>query len=215
MLETYIIRVCFAALIGGLIGLEREYRDKSAGFRTMILIAVGSAIFTIFSITIGTKYGTPDRIASSIVTGVGFLGAGVILREGIRVRGLTTAASIWLVAALGMGMGNGEIAFTGTVGVAMLLILFFLPPFERMVDAWHDFINFKITIKNTDKAEEKLLKIFETAKVRVVHINRIRANQKERTLYVQVKTTRAKHAIVDKMLVNEKSIVSFTLVGAE
>ena len=215
MLETYFIRIVFAALVGGLIGLEREYRDKSAGFRTMILIAVGSALFTIFSEVIGTKHGTPDRIAASVVTGVGFLGAGVILKDGIKIRGLTTAASIWLVASLGMGMGEGEIVFSGTIGLAILLILFFLPPFERLIDAWHDFANFKVIIRNTDKAEEKVMNIFKDAKVKVVHVSRAKTPKKERVLYLQIKTTRARHGVVDRALANDKSIIAFGIVGAE
>src|SRR5688572_3924863 len=92
-------------LVGGLIGVEREYRSKSAGFRTMILICLGSFLFTTFSIHISG--GTDDRIASNIVTGIGFLGAGVIFQSENRINGLTTAAAIWATAALGMGIADG------------------------------------------------------------------------------------------------------------
>ncbi|HQN43268.1 MAG TPA: MgtC/SapB family protein, partial [Anaerolineaceae bacterium] len=90
-----LLKIVLAVLVGGLIGIEREYRDKAAGFRTLIFICVGAALFTILSVRLaGDK--DPTRIAASIVTGVGFLGAGVILRDGGRVIGLTTAAAIWL-----------------------------------------------------------------------------------------------------------------------
>lgn len=97
---TLLFKLALAVLIGGLIGAEREYRSKFAGFRTMILISLGSFLFSTFSIYLA---GT-DRIASNIVTGIGFLGAGVIFKSDNRINGITTAATIWAVAALGMGV---------------------------------------------------------------------------------------------------------------
>ena len=107
-----IIRLLFAVFIGGLIGIERELHYKAAGFRTMMLICVGAALFTMFSIRIGGP-SDPARIAAQIVTGVGFIGAGVILHEKGEVRGITTAASIWAAAALGIGIGAGYLLFAG------------------------------------------------------------------------------------------------------
>lgn len=95
------IQLLLAIFIGGLIGAEREYRDKAAGFRTIMLICVGATIFTNFSVKLGGDM-EPTRIAASIVTGVGFLGAGAILRGSRHVTGLTTASTIWLAAALGV-----------------------------------------------------------------------------------------------------------------
>jgi putative Mg2+ transporter-C (MgtC) family protein len=128
-------RLLLAALIGGLIGFERELRQKSAGLRTNILIAVGSATFTVMSLELpaGTA-ADPGRIAAQIVTGIGFLGAGAIMRTDSGVQGLTTAAMIWVNAALGMAAGAGDyqVALIGT-GITML-VLFVMPPFERAVD---------------------------------------------------------------------------------
>src|SRR5258706_743063 len=90
-----ILRLLLAAGLGAAIGLEREYRRKPAGLRTNILISVGAALFTIVSLVIGHGSGVPDRIAAQIVTGVGFLGGGAILRRGTNVTGLTTAATRW------------------------------------------------------------------------------------------------------------------------
>ena len=98
------IRLGVALLIGGLIGAEREYHSKAAGFRTMIMICVGSALFTMASERIG---GSGDRIAANIVNGIGFLGAGLIYKEENRVKGLTSAATVWAVSALGMSIGVG------------------------------------------------------------------------------------------------------------
>ena len=104
-IETIILKISMAFLLGGIIGIDREYMNKSAGLRTLILICIGSCMFTIFSVLIANT--TPDRIASNIVTGIGFLGAGVIFKEDNRVKGLTTAACIWATAAIGMGIGGG------------------------------------------------------------------------------------------------------------
>lgn len=107
-IDILIERLLLVILVGGLIGAEREWRSKSAGFRTMILICLGSFLFTTFSILIGNS--TNDRIASNIVTGIGFLGAGVIFKSDNRINGITTAATIWATAALGMGIADGAYA---------------------------------------------------------------------------------------------------------
>src|SRR5574338_1298647 len=121
-LTENLIKIGIAVLIGGLIGAEREFRDKAAGFRTMILITVGSALFTIFSMSMDPGF-TRTRIAANIVTGIGFLGAGAIIREHGRIGGLTTAATIWLSAALGMGIGAGKLMLVLLATLAVIVIL--------------------------------------------------------------------------------------------
>ena len=111
-----LIKLAAAVLVGGLIGAEREFRDKAAGFRTIIFIALGSTLFTVFSSLLAGQENDPARIAANIVTGIGFLGAGAIMRDGGRVAGLTTAATIWLTAALGMGIGSGRILLASLGG---------------------------------------------------------------------------------------------------
>jgi putative Mg2+ transporter-C (MgtC) family protein len=111
-----LLRVVVAAALGGVVGLERELRDRDAGFRTHMLVAIGSALFTIVSAYAFRDFlvgggsvvrADPTRIAAQIVTGIGFLGAGAIIRQGLSVRGLTTAATLWVVAAIGMAAGAG------------------------------------------------------------------------------------------------------------
>jgi putative Mg2+ transporter-C (MgtC) family protein len=110
-----LLRLAVAALLGGAIGLERELDEKAAGLRTHMLVAAGSALFTLvgaYGFSSFLQHGKvvsydPSRIAAQIVTGIGFLGAGVIFRQGFTIRGLTTAASLWLVAAIGMAAGAG------------------------------------------------------------------------------------------------------------
>ena len=128
------LRLALAAALGGAIGLEREYRHKPAGLRTNMLISLGSALFSILSVELGAGAGSPDRIAAQVVTGIGFLGAGAILRSGENVHGLTTAATIWVNAAIGMAAGLGSYT-VATVGAAItLVVLAVLPAMEQFVE---------------------------------------------------------------------------------
>ena len=102
------VAMVISIICGGVIGFEREYKNKSAGFRTIILISLGSTIFTIVS---QHGAGTDDRISANIITGIGFIGAGVIFKDKISIRGLTTAAVIWTSAAIGMTAGIGYHSF--------------------------------------------------------------------------------------------------------
>ncbi|OGC38155.1 hypothetical protein A2155_02700 [candidate division WWE3 bacterium RBG_16_52_45] len=123
-----ILRLGGALLIGFLIGLEREISKKPAGLRTHMLISLASALFTMlsFSSAFGDGVADPTRIASQILTGMGFVGAGVIISAGGHVKGVTTAASLWITAAMGMAMGLGEyvLAFV-TIGLTLLTLLLF------------------------------------------------------------------------------------------
>jgi putative Mg2+ transporter-C (MgtC) family protein len=128
-------RLLLAAALGGALGLERELRQKSAGLRTNILIAVGSALFTIMSFDLAATTGTdPTRIAAQIVTGIGFFGAGAIMRTGSGVHGMTTAATIWVNAAVSVAVGGGHYrAALIAVGVTILTLLA-LHPLEVAID---------------------------------------------------------------------------------
>jgi putative Mg2+ transporter-C (MgtC) family protein len=139
-----VLRLLLAAALAGAIGLEREVRDQPAGFRTHILVSLGACLFAVIS-----AYGwvpfveenpnvrvtvDPTRIAAQIVTGIGFLGAGAILRSGMSVRGLTTAASLWVVAAIGAGVGLGAyLVASATALVALLTLLLLRPLRTRLV----------------------------------------------------------------------------------
>lgn len=128
------LRLLLAAGLGAAIGIERELRRKPAGLRTNILIALGSALFTTMSIQLGSAVHTPDRVASNIVTGIGFLGAGAILRSGRSVHGMTTAATIWVNAAIGVAAGAGEHLMATVATVITLVVLAVLAPLEDYFD---------------------------------------------------------------------------------
>jgi putative Mg2+ transporter-C (MgtC) family protein len=130
--EEALLRLALAALMGGVIGIERELREREAGLRTHMLVSVGSALFTIVSaygfrgfLTSGETVirADPTRIAAQIVTGIGFLGAGAIIRQGLSVRGLTTAATLWVVAAIGLASGAGYYSAAAITTVVVLVSL--------------------------------------------------------------------------------------------
>jgi putative Mg2+ transporter-C (MgtC) family protein len=127
-----LLRIGLAAVLGGAIGLERELREREAGLRTHMLVSVGAALFTLVSAYAWTDWRfssesgvvfDPTRIAAQVVTGVGFLGAGAIIRQGLSVRGLTTAATLWVVAAIGMATGAGYYAAAAITTVLVLVSL--------------------------------------------------------------------------------------------
>jgi putative Mg2+ transporter-C (MgtC) family protein len=128
-------RLLLAAVLGAALGFEREWRQKFAGLRTNILIAIGSTLFTVMSIELSADAGgDATRIAAQIVTGIGFLGAGAIMRTGGGVRGLTTAAMIWVNAAIGVAVGGGEYHVAIIATVVTLIVTVLLNPVERWID---------------------------------------------------------------------------------
>ena len=142
----YAVRLLFAMVAGGLVGIERELRGRQAGFRTNILVCVGSCLVMIVSISFASRAWPhegnvnvnvdPARIAYGVMTGIGFLGAGTIVKSGVAVRGLTTAAAMWCVAAVGMAAGFGMYTLTLIATVMIVTALWVLDYFESMVPKW-------------------------------------------------------------------------------
>ncbi len=131
-----------SVLCGGLLGIEREYQNKSAGLRTIVLICLGSTVFTMISQRMG---GSDDRVAANIITGIGFIGAGVIFKENFNVKGLTTAAVIWIAAAIGMVIGAQEYKLAFILSFIVLVVLGGFAKLEFIID----FINHKRTYRIT------------------------------------------------------------------
>ena len=117
-----ILKIALTLILGGVLGLERQYHDKPAGYATNCLICLGAMLFTILSQKMGALGGDPGRIAAQVVTGLGFIGAGSILRDGNKISGLTTAASVWVVAAIGMAIGYGEYMWATLTACAILIL---------------------------------------------------------------------------------------------
>jgi len=130
--DMYLLRIMLASLLGAMIGYERDVHGRAAGLRTHLLVSMGAAVFMVLSEIVAMSartsqaaglpafYADPGRIAAQIVTGIGFLGAGTIIKEGLNIRGLTTAACLWIVAAIGMAAGAG--CFTIAVGTTLLAL---------------------------------------------------------------------------------------------
>ncbi|MDO5716291.1 MAG: MgtC/SapB family protein [Tissierellia bacterium] len=128
-----ITRLCLAALVGGLIGMEREAQNQPAGLRTHILVCVGSALIMMVSVYVHQSLGAgdPGRIAAQVVSGMGFLGAGTIMVRGFDIKGLTTAASLWVNAGIGLGIGIGFYLGSVVASIIVLIALFFLGKLEN------------------------------------------------------------------------------------
>ena len=132
-----IARLSVAAFLGGIVGLERQQRHKSAGLRTHILVSLGSCLIMLISYKLyagvqGLTNADPARLAAQVVSGIGFLGAGTIMKEGLTIKGLTTAASLWVVAGVGLAVGAGYYVGAVTTTILSVLALTYLPRFERL-----------------------------------------------------------------------------------
>lgn len=141
-----LIKLIISLLLGALLGIEREYKFKTVGIRTIALISVGSTLFTILSQSMGMP-NNPDRIASNIITGVGFIGAGVIFKNEFNVNGLTTAATIWIAAAIGMAIGNGNYQTALMTVVTALFVLIGLRYVQDKLNEYHQIRSYKITFQ--------------------------------------------------------------------
>jgi putative Mg2+ transporter-C (MgtC) family protein len=151
VLTSTIERLALAAALGGIIGLEREIRHKAAGLRTNMLICFGSAMFTVLSTQMADRFGGDNvRVASQIIPGIGFIGAGAILRERGSVTGLTTAATIFVAASVGMAAGAGFYITASFATVVILLALAALGKLERHFERKHRMVNYEVTGPNTD-----------------------------------------------------------------
>jgi putative Mg2+ transporter-C (MgtC) family protein len=157
-----LVKIMVSVIMGGIIGLEREYRNKPAGLRTLILISVGSTLFTIMSMKLGGT-ANADRIASYILVGVGFIGSGVIFRQGLKVTGLTTAATIWITAAIGITLGYGDFPLAVAVMVIVGIVLETLHRAESWISVVRSskvyVVSFKADAETVNRLEDLFRKI--------------------------------------------------------
>lgn len=173
------VKLLLAALAGGLVGLEREMHGRPAGLRTNLLVAVGSCVMVIVSEAFYLKYGMfgadtalrldPSRVAAQIVTGIGFIGAGVILKEGASVRGLTTAASLWTVAGLGMAFGMGFYSLGIIATLLVLVSLTFLKKLDPIIRK-DRFLTLAVTAANREGLLDELQSILASRNLLVSDI---------------------------------------------
>jgi putative Mg2+ transporter-C (MgtC) family protein len=166
-LSTIVARLAWAALLGAIIGIERNIRRRPSGMRTGFCVSMGAALFTIVSIEVARRTGdsSTTRIASNIVQGIGFLGAGVILRERGNVVGLTTAATIFAVAAMGMAAGGGLYAVSGISCALLLFALIFLYYVEDWFNLKPRYMLFRIFVDRAENMVTDVHRVFENLKV--------------------------------------------------
>ncbi len=176
LLPEDLLKLVLALVVGAAIGLEREFRDKPAGFRTIIFITLGATLFTIFSHHLAPD-SDPNRIAANIVSGVGFLGAGVILREHGKVVGLTTSATIWLAAALGMGIGGGQYLLSFSAAFVILLVLWVFPLIERRIDSAREEHTYQIVCNLDVEFLTQLDAIFHQSGLITLEHSKVRKDQ--------------------------------------
>ena len=200
-------QVSIAFVIGAVLGLEREFRSKPAGFRTMILICVGSCLYTILSKEAGGA--SPDRIASNIVTGIGFIGAGVIFKEGITVNGLTTAALIWTTAALGMAIGYHNYPLAIVVSIIVVIALFVLEPVQRFINRFHKVKDYKIrTVELGENFRNELEAYFKTHELTFRCMKFVKDNNDAVYLY-RISSPDRNYDLVNQFLLTHKQVKSF------
>jgi putative Mg2+ transporter-C (MgtC) family protein len=200
-----IMKLFMALISGALIGTEREYHSKAAGLRTIALICVGSTVFTILSFKMGV-IPNQDRFAANIITGIGFLGAGVIFKEENRVTGLTTAAIIWTAAAIGVAIGAGEytIALVGlfiTVGVQRVFLLI-----QNKIDKINQIRNYTIMCKFQDITLKHYEEVFTQFNL-VVHRGKQSLNSDVIKGEWQLEGSQKNHEACVAYLLKDKEIV--------
>ena len=168
MTTEMLIKIFLSLVLGGALGMERQYHDKPAGFATNCLICLGAMLFTILSLVMGAAGGDPGRIAAQIVTGVGFIGAGSILRDGNKISGLTTAANVWIVAAIGMAVGYGEYIWAAACTAAILLIQLCLRRTLLWVEQMRHYDTLYITCEPHWSVVEKITAQIEKQNIRIL-----------------------------------------------
>ena len=201
------IAMIVSIICGGAIGFEREYKNKSAGFRTIILISLGSTIFTIVS---RHGVGADDRISANIITGIGFIGAGVIFKDKISVRGLTTAAVIWTSAAIGMTTGIGYHALALCLTIITLGVLLMVTKVERMIAQLQK--EKLLSVKFRDPDFKQIEQLEDTLNTKGLSLERLEISKENNHLIVIFKVSGKKKYLVEmnETLATRPEIVSFS-----
>ena len=198
------MKIACAFGAGALLGLERESRSKPAGLRTIILITIGSTLFAMLSYSLPTD--SPDRIASNIITGVGFVGAGVIFREGLNLKGITTAATIWVASSIGMAIGFGNYWLAAaTLGVA-LVTLTILPRVELRLDTYKLRKTYKVTFEVQNVELTQFEHLLREKKIRFIK-DKLVKHDRQVCGYYAVITSKENHTWLEEQLLTDKHVV--------
>ncbi|HVN55667.1 MAG TPA: MgtC/SapB family protein [Anaerolineaceae bacterium] len=197
-----ILKIGFAILIGGVLGLERDLSHKSAGFRTIILICIGSTIATIMD----SRFNAAGRITANVLTGVGFIGAGSILHDQVRIRGLTTAALVWAAATVGIIIGSGNYLFAGIAGGLILIVMTVFNRLEDLLTQRYDRRSYVITLsRDSDKQDlQDMREKMGSCSLRVFSSQRMKRGDKIYLTINAVGQTTNQERFVDEALKDER-----------
>jgi putative Mg2+ transporter-C (MgtC) family protein len=201
------LRVGVAIALGALLGLEREYRSKAAGFRTLTLISLGACLFTLVSRYVGGMT-SPDRIASNVVQGIGFLGAGVIFKENGSISGLTTATAIWVASAIGMTAGTGNFLLASVTTGGALIVLAGFEQIQFIVDRLHQYRDYRITYAKNAFDVHELEVAFARHRIRFRKTRESR-DRDEITCWYALRGKSTFFEDLDRHLVNDARILAF------
>jgi putative Mg2+ transporter-C (MgtC) family protein len=206
IIEEDITRLIISLIAGSVIGAEREYNNKNAGFRTVILVTVGATLFTLLS---GLLTGGKDfHVAGNVVVGIGFLGAGTIFKEGSSVKGITTAATIWVSAAIGMAIGIGEFAIAFmSLFIVMLVLLGFIW-LQSFIDRFNREKVYKITVPCLKLTLDEINEFLKECGLTGFCVNRHKIKD-DITLTIIVKGPEKKHEKLISMLQNNEHVLEF------
>lgn len=217
-LETAIVRLAVSFGIGMLIGIEREAHSQPAGMRTHILISLGSTLAMLLSIYIPQAYpgfqnGDPGRIAAQVVSGIGFLGAGAILRFGVNVRGLTTAASIWTMSMIGLTIGAGLYRISLIAAAIILFALTIMDVFEKHFFDDKIFKRIEVTVRKKSTTLESLQGLLKSMKIRIQSVDIVKSageTTERYTFYVFI-PVKLKSQFLSDSLEQAEGVVSFSV----
>ncbi|BCU65581.1 hypothetical protein F941_00786 [Acinetobacter bouvetii DSM 14964 = CIP 107468] len=202
-----LIHLLIALGIGAVIGAEREYRSKSAGLRTMIMVSLSSCLFTILSLKIGVE--NPDRLAANILTGLGFLGAGVIFKDENRISGITTATTIWMTAALGMAVGAGYIVLSLFAAFIVMIVLVMLIYVQERIEQLHQARTYRIVCPYRQETLDKYEELFKTFDMHVIRNTQHKTEHKITGRWVLIGTAE-NHRKLTEYLLDDASIMELS-----
>ncbi|KRQ87410.1 putative Mg(2+) transport ATPase [Caloramator mitchellensis] len=193
MITQTILRLSVAMLLGGLVGYEREHKNRPAGLRTHILVCIGSALVQIISFNYTNLYGPtaidPMRLGAQVISGIGFLGAGTILKEGVNVKGLTTAASLWTVACIGLAIGSG---FTIEATIATIFVFIALKGFkflEQKISKEYKYYNLQVVVRNIPGVMGSIGKKLGEKGINIVGVEISGGEDEEAIIYLNLKAS--------------------------
>lgn len=204
-------KALLALLAGVILGLERELKDKAAGLKTITIICLGSALFTIISQKVGGQYTDSARIASYIVSGIGFLGAGVIFKDGVNVEGLTTASVIWLAAAVGMAIGFGEVYLAAIFLLTSLIIIYAGNYLNNFFPTAKISKNLRLTFKLADiSIKDEIINALDGFVVRK-ELKKLVQKDEQVILLIDITLQKDKLNLLENYLLRETRIFEFEL----